>query len=135
MALVVTNAGELLLQTWAIKSTSTPENLTLKLYSNNYTPVATSSSGDFTESSFSGYSAKTLTRSSWNDPTTVSTKAEITYADQTFTASGAGTVYGFYIVGATSGTVIWAEKFASARTLASGDTLTVSPKITAASEN
>ena len=136
MAIVITNAGEILIHTWAFKSTSTPENLTLKLYSNDYTPVAASTAGNFTESSFSGYSAKSLTRSSWVDPTTNgSGKAEITYASQTFTASGSGTVYGYFVVGATSGTCVFAERFASTRNLNSSDTLTVNMAVTASSEN
>lgn len=136
MPLVVANVGENLLMTWAMKSTSTPENLTLKLYSNNYTPVAGSTAGNFTECAVSGYSAKTLSRASWGDPTTNgSGKAEMSYAAQTFSFTGSGTIYGYYVVGSTSGSLIFSELFAAARTVASGDSLTITPKFTGNSEN
>lgn len=136
MALVVPNAGELLLSEWAFKATSTPENLSLKLYTNNYTPVATSTAGSFTEATFTGYSAKTLSRGSWGSPTTNgSGEAEITYADQTWDATSSQTVYGYFVVGGTSGTIVWAEKFGTARALTDGDSLTITPKVTLFSQN
>ena len=136
MSLVVCNAGELLLLEWALKSSSTPENLTLKLYTNDYTPVATSTAGNFTEATFTGYAAKTLTRGSWVAPSTNgSGEAEATYAAQDWEAESAQTVYGYYVVGATSGTLVWAQRFATARSVADGDTLTITPKFTLHSEN
>ena len=137
MPLVVTNAGEVLLVTWALKSTSTPENLTLKLYSNDYTPTSTSAAGDFTEATFGGYSAVTLSRGSWGTAVTNgSNKAQITYTAQVFTTTGGtSTTYGYYVVGATSGTVIWAERFSSSKTLiANADSITVTPLFTGNSE-
>lgn len=136
MALVVANVGELLLLEWSLKSTSTPENLILKLYKNDVTPSQSSVAGDFTVADFTGYSNKTLSRGSWASPTTVSNKASTSYAAQTFTNSGtAQTIYGYYVVGATSGTLIWAERFSAARTLNNGDSVTVTPSLTANSEN
>lgn len=107
MALKVTNSGELLLLMWAIKSTSTPENLTLKLFRTDVTPSDTSVAGDFTEANFTNYTAKTLSRSGWSDPSTVAGKASITYSSaQSWTCGSTGnTVYGYYVVGATSGTL------------------------------
>lgn len=136
MALVVCNAGELKLLDWAIKDTSTPENLTLKLYKVDYTPVAASVAGDFTEADFTSYSAKTLTRSTWAaSSTNGSGKAASTYTAQSWTCGSTGnTIYGYFVVGATSGTLIWAEKFATARTLVNGDELNITPAITLASE-
>jgi len=136
MALVVSNAGELLLLEWLLKSTSTPENLTLKLYSNNYTPLATSTAANFTECTFTDYAAKTLSRASWTAPATNgSGKGETTYAEQEWTAGSSQTIYGYYVVGATSGTLIWAQLFPTPRTPASGDTVVVTPKFTLNSEN
>lgn len=136
MAIVFANVGEVLAMTWGFKSTSAPENLTLKIFSNNYTPVAGSTAGSFTECAISGYSAKTITRSSWGDPSTNgSGKAEMAYAAQTWTFTGSGTCYGIFVVGATSGTLIYAELFSSARTVTSGDSLTYTPKLTGNSEN
>jgi hypothetical protein len=68
--------------------------------------------------------------STWATPTTTTGTTSSSYAAQTFTSSGSSqTIYGWYIVGATSGTLIAAEKFATARTLVSPDTITVTPRI------
>ncbi len=84
MALKVPNEGEKLLMQWALKdSTGMPDlnamglerqhsmpDLKLRLFSNDYTPVDTSDSTDFTEAAFTGYAATTLNRSGWDDATT-----------------------------------------------------------------
>lgn len=136
MALVVANVGENLLLQYAFKTSSGAENFTLKLFTNNYTPVAGSIASNFTECAISGYSAKTLTRGSWNDASTNgSNKAEISYATQSWTFSGSGTVYGYYVVSASGGVLLWAELFPSARTIASTDVLNLTPKFTFNSES
>lgn len=125
MSLIVPNIGELQLLKQAL-GYSAVESLLLKLYCNNYTPVAGSVAGNFTEASGGGYAAKTLTASSWTfaggNPTTAS------YPVQTFTFTGAlttnTTVYGYYILGGTSGSVYWAELLATAFTPANnGDNI------------
>lgn len=138
MPLVFANSGELLVVQWMLKATSTPENLTLKLFKNDYVPTATSAAGDFVEADFTSYSAKTLSRGTWQSPSTVSGKASIAYdtAPQTWTCGTAGnTIYGYYVVGASSGTLIYAERFGSSRTLGNGDSLNVQPLLTLNSES
>ena len=135
-SVVVPNAGELKLVEWALKGS--PENLTLKLYTNDYTPVAASVAGSFTEATFADYAAKTLTAGSWGTAATdANGKAAISYAAQTWTGGTAAneTCYGWYCVGATSGTIIMAGRFSSAKTVAEGETLTINPAVTLASEN
>lgn len=136
MALLVQNSGENLLLQWAIKDTSTPENLTLKLYSNNVTPAADDVAGDYTEATFTGYAAETLSRASWGSvATNGSGKAEISYGSAlSWDATSAQDIYGYFVVGATSGTLVYSEKFATARALDNGSNLTFTPKITLASE-
>ncbi len=135
MSIVVCNAGEIFLLEAAMK-TSSPENLVLKLFANDYTPIPTSTAGSFTEASFSGYSAASLSRSSWTSASTNgSGKAEISYPVQTFSATSSQTIFGYYVVGATSGNLVYAERFGSPRSLISGDTLNVSPKMTLSSES
>lgn len=136
MALVTLNAGELLLLEWMLKSTSTPENLTLKLYKNDYTPVAGSVAADFTEADFTSYTSKSLSRGSWVAPSTVSGKASTSYASQSWSVGTTGnTLYGYYIVGATSGTAIWAERFPAPKVVTDGDTVQVVPTFTGDSES
>ena len=133
MALVVPNCGEIKIAAWALDS----QDLTLKLYTNDYSPVATTTTANFTEATFTGYSAKTLSKTSWNTPTTdANGKALIVYSDaQSWTAGSTQTIYGYYVVSANDNTLIWAEKFGVARSIASGDTLTITPQITCSSEN
>lgn len=135
MALVVANVGELLLLDALLKDSS-GENFYLKLYKTNVTPDQDSVDSDFTEADFSGYSAKTLTRSSWDAASTVSNKASSSYVAQTWTNSGSSqTIYGYYIVGVSTGTLYWAELFASPRVLATGESETLTPVFTLNSES
>ncbi len=132
MPLVVTNAGENRLLDWVFRTSGT--NLSLRLYTNAYTPVATSVIGDFTEATFAGYAARTLTRASFNAATTnAAGKAEITYADQTWSATSNQTVHGYFVTD-SSGNLLFAERFATSKALVSGDSLIVSPKFTLSSE-
>lgn len=131
MALTITNAGELLLLEWALRSTSTPEDLVLKLYSNNYTPVATSTASNFTEANFTGYSAKSITRASWGTPTTnANGEAEVSATAQDWSAESDQTIYGYFLVGAVSGTVVWAQRFSVPRSVTSGTVLRVPVRFT-----
>lgn len=110
------------------------ENFTLKLYKSNTTPADASVTADFTESTFTGYSAATLTMASWtvtqNSGTTPSVAS---YAEQTFTSSANQTaelVYGYFIVGATSGKLIAAEKFATAVSISNlNDKVSITPSL------
>lgn len=137
MPLIVPDQGELrLLDTMLKLALSTNENHILKLYTNNYTPVAAAAPGSFTEAAFTGYAARTLTRASWNSAVTVSNKAECSYsAVQSWTCGTVGaTIFGYYVQG-SAGTLLWAELFSTSRVLASGDVLNITPKFTLSSEN
>ena len=131
MALLVPNTGENLIVGMIVNKTA-PENLILKLYKSNTTPAETDTAATYTEADFTGYSAVTLTGASW----TV-TGDTASYAQQSFTSSANQTlqnVYGYYLVQATSGTLIWAERFTDAPYAISnnGDIIRVTPTITAA---
>lgn len=135
MPLLIPNVGEVVLLTNVLAG-GTLENWTLKLFKSNTTPAEGDTAGTYTEADFAGYSAKTLTRSvnpgtTWGTPTTSSGTTSSSYAAQTFTSSDATaqTIYGYFVVGATSGTLIYAERFDTARTIVSPDTLTVTPRI------
>lgn len=106
-------------------------NLTLKLYCTNVTPVDTHTAGSYTACTGGGYADKTLTSGSWtvtvgNDP------SDAVYAAQTFTFTGAlttnGTIYGYFVVDA-DGVLIWAELLGSTFTPANnGDNVVLTPK-------
>jgi len=111
--------------------TTTPEAQTLKLYSNNITPAEGDTAGTYTECSGSGYAAKALARATWNAASTAAGLTTKTYPAQVFTFSAAITVYGYFIVGATSGTLLWSELLYPGGQAwpAAGGTLTLTPKI------
>lgn len=131
--LVIPDEGVTLLLGKMLKDAlSSGEDYTLKLYQNDYTPVPSSTAASFTECTFGGYAAKPLTRAGWGTPSLVSGKASTTYSVmQTWTLSGSPqTVYGYFVLGAITGKVLWAEKFAAARTLTAGDQLDLTPVFT-----
>lgn len=131
MALLVPNAGEGLMLEHIVGKTAV-ENLSLRLFKNDYTPVEGSTAGSFTVADFTGYSNATLTGASWNVTTGDPSYAD--YAQQTFTSSAGSQnqpIYGYYIVGATSGTIYWAERFSDGpyTIVNNGDAIKVTPRI------
>jgi hypothetical protein len=136
MALLVTNEGERALLKMALKDAA-PEALVLKLYKNDHDPAEGDDATDFTEADIAGYVAIALARATWNDPTTdgggVST---ISFPQQTFQFTGDGEVVGYYVVGAVSGTLLWAERLyaapdypAAGQHFQNGDSLKLTPRI------
>lgn len=132
MAGYVPDAGELQLLKRAL-GVETNGDQTIKLYVNDYTPVAGSVAGSFTEMSTLGYAAKTLTAASWT-VTTIANVASGTYAQQTwtFTAGSSVVVYGYFVINA-AGTILFAERFASPPTIQyTGDIIKITPVVTLA---
>ena len=128
MALVVPNVGEVELLDKLIKDAlSVDENYTLKLYTAISPALGEASvASDFTEAAFTNYVAKTLTRAGWAGASTAGGTTTTTYAQQSWTCGASGeTILGYYVIGTTSGILLWAEAFASSRTLANGDVLNV----------
>jgi hypothetical protein len=128
------------------------EDWSLGLFNASITPAEADTAATYSahETAFTGYARKTLTRSvsasTWNTPVLQapsgspawSSRTQVGHAQygsapQSWTCTGAGdTVYGYFIVGATSGKLICAELFAAPRTLASGDSLSMTPVFEAA---
>ncbi len=129
--MVIPNGGKLLaLDRWIDPAGTGGENWIIRLYSNNYTPVDGSTLGDFTEATFTGYAAVTLVAGTFPASSIVSNEAVTTYPTApTFTCTGGGgqTVYGWYAEGATTGTVLAAQKFDASRALVSGASEKIDP--------
>ncbi|MFP5223092.1 MAG: hypothetical protein ACLGSA_12450 [Acidobacteriota bacterium] len=132
MTLKLTNSGERKMLE-ALLGSGAVEDTLCKLFTNNVTPAEGDTASTYTEASGGGYAAKALTKGNWTiteaDPT------EAVYAQQAYTFTGAlttnPTIYGYFIVGATSGTLLWAEKLAQSFTPANnGDVQRVTPKFT-----
>lgn len=131
MALNFPNTGENLVLEMLVNKTA-PQNLSLRLFKNNITPSDTDTAVTYTEATFPGYAAITLTGASWN----AASSGSIAYsAQQTFTCSGTATddIYGYYVTQVTSGTLLYSERDASAPFAVrnSGDALKITPTITA----
>jgi hypothetical protein len=129
MPIVVVNEGApfLLNATLGVEDATLWLNY-LDLYTNNYTPVPASVLGNFTQPSFSGYSAFPLVNSDWASPTIISDRASSEYqagTPITWTNGGPSpvTIYGYTVYNNDHNALLYAEKFATPRTLNPGDTL------------
>ena len=136
MSIIVSHEGEIQLLTDLL---SAGENWTLKLFSNNITPAEGDTAATYTEATFTGYSAVTLTRSisgtTWSTPTGTGSILESGCAKSQYnpstpiqwTATSTQNIYGYYYVGATSGKLIMAELFASIAYLAATTVIDFTP--------
>lgn len=134
MALLVPDVGEVELLKRLLYSNAGSENGTLKLYKTNVTPAESDTAASYTEADFTGYSSKTLTSSqsgaTWSVPSTSSGTTSSTYGTTlSWSPTSSQTVYGYFVVGATSTVLWWAELFASSKNLSNGDTLNLTAKI------
>ena len=137
MPLVTPNVGELEILDKMLKDAlSVDEDYVLKLFRTAMTITQDTETTDFTVATFTNYSHQTLTRANWSAAAVVANKAESVYSNQLSWTCGAtgDTVYGYWVEGATSGTTLWGERFATARTLADGDILNLTPRFTLNSE-
>lgn len=137
-------------------SLSGMENYALKLYSSNTTPAEGDTAGTYTEvSNGSGYTTggqtiisalAQISANVWAVPATVAAGGTGAWAialgtgstnvpESTATAlswsfSGNVTFYGYFVVGALSGTIAWSERVANPPINASnGSTLTLTPRL------
>jgi len=108
MAIVTTPAFRRAVLTWVLPGINT---YYFRLYTNNYTPVYTSTAADFTEPTGSWYRAKQV--KSWGTPANLASGyAEITADVQTWVAAGTivnESVWGYWVTTA-SGLLVFAER-------------------------
>lgn len=136
MAIVIPSEGQIEILKRVLYGNAGAENLSLRLFSNNYTPVVGSVLANFTEATFTGYAAITLTSSqsggTWAVPTNSSSLSQSTYGTTaTWTATTDQTIYGWYLVGVSSNKVYAAQAFGAGKPLvgASSDQLSIIPKL------
>ncbi len=120
MALILPDVSE---QEWLKRVLKDVNNQTLKLFVNDLTPSEGTVVGSFTEMSTHGYAAKTLDKTLWTIAT-ASGVTSATHQQQTwsFTNATSVTVYGYYIVDAVTGTLLYAERFTYAQVVTGVDT-------------
>jgi len=129
MAIVLTTGGKNISLNYITGKTSSTEGLLLKLFSNNVTPSEIDTVLTYTEVTGGGYTYKTLTPSTWSVA-----GGSANYPAQTFTFTGAvGNVYGYYVVRATTGDLVFAERFATGpfNVQTNGDNISVTLNLTA----
>lgn len=127
MPLILVNSKEVDLLTSLLKQ----NNQYLRLFVNDYTPVATSGIGDFTEMTTHSYSEKTVTASNWTIITsTIGATAQNIEQTWSFTSDAAVIVYGYYLIDSVSGDLIYAERFPNPQTVENaGDSIKITPKV------
>ena len=127
--LVPNNAEQIFLN--LILNKSTPENLVIRLFSNNKTPAEGDLVGDYTEVSGGGYASQSLTPGSWTVSPGAPTQATHSLVSFGFTGA-AGNVYGYFVTQATSGALMWAERFTDGpyNIANNGDEIRITPRIT-----
>lgn len=133
MTLVLPNQGEGIALAALVAKTA-GQNLILKLFKNDYTPIETTLEANLTVADFTGYADQTLTAANWT--LTEGAPSDVTYPQCTFTSTAGSQnqpVYGYYLVQVTSGKLVWAERFTDApyTIVNNGDAIKVTPKITA----
>lgn len=111
MSLIIPNVGKKNFNKLFSGETAA-HTLFLKLFQNNYTPVATTDVGDFTEASFSGYVTKTLSNPVTQAALDANNRAVTLYDLVTWTKSGAtgNSIYGYYVLD-NGGGLVWCERF------------------------
>ena len=133
MAVVVPNAVK---ANWLenVLNTVAPQDLVLRLFTNDYTPNSDSTAANFTEAdgNGNGYSPISLVAASW--AITPGQPAVAEYPAQVFTFTGAlGNVFGFFVTEAISGKLKWVERFTTGPfNMQTNGTLTITLKLTAA---
>ncbi len=136
MSIMSPNEGKQEILARVLYGNAGSENLSLRLFKNNVTPAETDTTATYTVANFTGYSNQTLTSSqaagTWPVPTVASNLASSTYATTiTWTATSDQTIYGYFIVGASSGKTYFSQAFASPKSLvgADSDQISIIPKI------
>ena len=133
MTILVPNTGEVIALSYLTNKVATPENLVYKLFATNVTPAETDTAVSYTEAAGGGYAAKTLTGANWT--VTGGAPSSAAYAAQTYTFTGAlttnATIYGYFVIRATTLDLVLAETFSSFTPANNGDNIVLTPQITA----
>lgn len=131
MSLIVPDVAEV----DALTKILTPA-LTIRLYSNNYTPIGASVAGSFTEVVGGGYASLPLIFAGW--AIVPGTPSAASYAAQTWNFTGPtnapGNIYGYYVTRDSDGLLMWAERFPVVPFVPiAGSVITVTPRFTGGS--
>lgn len=140
MSLVVTNQGEARALEIVLNKVAA-DNLEIRLFKNNYTPVAASTLGNFTEADFSGYPDEGIPLVAGDWVVTPGAPSEAEHPQVIFESNADQAeqlIYGYYVVEAnpsSNGIVRWAERFSTGpmNIENNGDQIKITPVFEAAS--
>jgi hypothetical protein len=101
---------------------------TLRLYSNNYTPITTSAAGNFTECAFAGYAGQVI--NAWGASYDAGGGiAECDHPQKTFSCTGAGgNIWGYYIT-TPGGLLVAAQQLSGVFAIVNGQFFLVTPEV------
>lgn len=113
-----------------IVNAAQPENLVLKLFTNDIVPRDDDDNLSYAEASGFGYSPITLDGQEWKGEK--GPPVSIQYAKQVFSFTGPlGKLYGYYLVQEKSAKLMWAERFADGpyHVVYAGSKIEVKPRL------
>lgn len=125
------NALDMALRQVVNKSPPGSANVTLRLFTNNFSPAHNDAIGSYNQCTDGSYSGIVLTGSTWTLNSITNGKS-VSYAGQTFNFAGANSLYGWYMTDAGNTIVIAAGNFAGTLPIAipsGGGTYTVTPTL------
>ena len=130
MALVVPNASEVTILEYVLNK-GAPEELDMRLYTNDHTPAETDVVSTYTEATGGGYVVKNLNAASWVITPGNPSASEHPQVTWIFTGI-VGNVYGYYITRRTTGDLMWAERFTNGpyNIQTNNDQIRVTPRLT-----
>lgn len=105
--------------------------MTVRLFSNNYTPIKATTEAQMTEVTGGGYAAKQLAAGSWT--ITPGAPSSAANAEQIWTFTGAApSAYGYYVTRDSDNKLMFAERFTDAPypIANNGDQVKVTPNFT-----
>lgn len=104
-----TKAGDDLFLQYMMGAAS-PGSYVVRLFQNNYTPTYDDVPSDYTQATLTGYAPVTTSPGTWTF-TAADPYSHADYPTITWTFTGAGSVYGYYITDSGNTTVFIAEVF------------------------
>lgn len=108
-----------------------PQDLDIRLFSNNHTPSESDILGDYVEVSGGGYTLMELIPANWTIVAGDPSVATHTTIEWIFTGPLIDYPYGYYVTGRDTGELVWAESFNNGPYPVSnnGDKIRITPKL------
>jgi hypothetical protein len=134
---IIPNEGKTELLNKQVKNTSDSESYIVNLFTNDYTPDQYTTALDFVAWASGGGGPRTVARGAWADAYLDGTHAVIESTSNPLAwsvTSGSPTIYGHYVVGASSGKVLWCERWSTPAAPTVGQSLLLTLKFSYDSE-